>query len=312
MTGKVLALCGGVGGAKLALGLAHVVAPEDLTIVVNTGDDFTHLGLRICPDIDTVTYTLSGLANRELGWGRRDETWGFMETLEALGGETWFRLGDKDLAIHVERTRRLKAKESLSAITEDIARRLGIGPAIVPMTDQEVATKVDTEKGELAFQRYFVRERCEPKVTGVRFAGAGDAAPSRGFENALADTKLSAIIICPSNPLLSVDPILAVHNVRRMLAGNRAPVVAVSPIVGGQSIKGPTAKMMAEMGRDVSNEGIAAHYGDLLDGLVVDNADADTASSLKVKTRVTNTVMKTLEDRTSLARAVLEFASDVA
>ncbi|MFN3231490.1 MAG: 2-phospho-L-lactate transferase [Alphaproteobacteria bacterium] len=308
MSAKVLALCGGVGGAKLALGLAHEVAPEDLTVVVNTGDDFTHLGLRICPDIDTVTYTLSGLANKELGWGREDESWDFMDALKALGGEDWFNLGDRDLAIHVERTGRLSKGEKLSDITADFAKRLGIGPTIIPMTNDQVATIVDTEKGELAFQHYFVRDRCEPVVKKVRFAGAGDAKPCQAFQAALQAPELTAIIVCPSNPLLSVDPILALPGLRKMLEGHRVPVIAVSPIVGGKAIKGPTAKMMAELGHDVSAAGIVAHYGNLLDGFVVDEQDAEIAASLPVATHVTNTVMRTLEDRTSLARAVLDFA----
>lgn len=302
---KVLALCGGVGGAKLALGLSRVVPPEDLTIVINTGDDFTHLGLHISPDIDTVTYTLAGLSNKAQGWGREGETWQFMGVLKALGGEDWFNLGDMDLAIHVERTRRLTAGETLSAITADFAAKLGIGPGLVPMTDDPVATVVETADGSLAFQHYFVRDKCAPKVTGIRFAGAGDARPSAGFQAALLDRDIEAIVLCPSNPFLSVDPLLAIPGVRQALIEHPAPVVAVSPIVGGRAIKGPTAKMMGELGLDVSAAAVAAHYGDLLDGFIVDDADG----AFDVPITVTNTIMKTLEDRDALARTVLTFAS---
>ena len=306
-SGKVLALCGGVGGAKLALGLSRIVPPDDLIIVINTGDDFTHLGLHISPDIDTVTYTLAGLSNTAQGWGREGETWQFMSVLKALGGEGWFNLGDMDLGIHVERTRRLAAGEALSAITADFATKLGIGPALVPMTDDSVATVVETAEGPLAFQHYFVRDKCDPKVTGIRCAGAGDARPSAGFQAALVDQNVDVIIICPSNPFLSVDPLLAIPGIRQALIEHSAPVIAVSPIVGGRAIKGPTAKMMEELGLDVTAAAVAAYYGDLLDGFVVDDDDG----TFNVPITVTNTIMKTLEDRDALARAVLIFASEL-
>ncbi|MBI1182265.1 MAG: 2-phospho-L-lactate transferase [Alphaproteobacteria bacterium] len=306
--GNVLALCGGVGGAKLALGLSLVLPPEKLTVVVNTGDDFTHLGLRICPDIDTVTYTLAGLSNTETGWGRAGESWEFMENLRSLGGPAWFNLGDKDLATHVERTRRLMAGEALSAVTADFAGRLGIGPAVVPMSDDEVATVVETDGGDLAFQHYFVRDRCEPAVRGIRFEGAESAMPSPGFIAALRGA-LDAVVVCPSNPYLSVDPLLALPGVREALAHHAAPVIAVSPIVGGRAIKGPTAKLMGELGLAVTPATIVRHYGDMLDGFVLDSEDRDLADGLGASTLITNTVMKTIEDRTGLARAVLDFAA---
>ncbi|MGE0669130.1 MAG: 2-phospho-L-lactate transferase [Sphingomonadales bacterium] len=308
MSGKVLALCGGVGGAKLALGLSLILPPEDLTVIVNTGDDFTHLGVRICPDIDTVTYTLGGLSNTELGWGRAGETWEFMESLRTLGGPAWFNLGDKDMATHVERTRRLMQGESLSRITADFARSFGIGPLLAPMTDDEVATIIETDGGDLAFQHYFVRDRCQPEVRGIRFEGAEAAMPSPAFMAALRG-ELDAIVICPSNPYLSVDPLLAIPGVREALAGHGAPVIAVSPIVGGKAIKGPTAKLMAELGLDVTQATIAHHYRDLIDGLMLDSEDAGMADALGVSTYVTNTVMKSIDDRTGLARAVLDFAT---
>ena len=311
--GKVLAICGGVGGAKLALGLSLVLPPEDLVIVTNTGDDFTHLGLHISPDIDTVTYTLSGLANPETGWGREGETWQFMDAMRQLGGEDWFSLGDKDLAIHVERTRRLAAGESLSAITASNAQTLGIGPAIVPATDSHVPTIVETPDGDLAFQHYFVRDRCEPVVTGIRFAGAADASPSPVFAQALADDKVAAIIICPSNPFLSVDPILSLPGVAVSLRAHKAPIVA--PIVGGEAIKGPTAKMMAELDMDVSALGVAQHYGDLLDGFIIDETDSQSETDVAatgVATMLAQTIMKTKSDRTDLAQVALSFCEKLA
>ena len=308
MSGKVLALCGGVGGAKLALGLSLIMPPDQLTVIINTGDDFTHLGLRICPDIDTVTYTLGGLSNTELGWGRMGETWEFMENMRTLGGPAWFNLGDKDLATHVERTRRLMAGETLSAITGDFAGKWGIGPLLAPMTDDEVATVIETDDGDLAFQHYFVRDKCLPEVRGIRFEGAENAMPSAAFMAALRGP-LDAIVICPSNPYLSVDPLLAIPGIRQALAGHDAPVIAVSPIVGGKAIKGPTAKLMGELGLEVTAATIVHHYRDLIDGFVLDSEDGDLAGTLGISTYVTNTVMKTIEDRTSLAHAALDFAT---
>ena len=311
---RCLALSGGVGGAKLALGLANVLPPEDLLVVANTGDDFDHLGLLICPDIDTVTYTLAGVSNPETGWGRADEGWRFMETLAALGGETWFRLGDRDLALHLERTRRIQAGESLSAVTADIARRLGIGAAIAPMSDQPVRTIVETPDGALIFQHYFVREHCAPRVTGFRFEGAEMATPSPAFAATL-ESNLDAIIICPSNPFISIDPILSVPGVPAALRACKAPVVAVSPIVGGKAIKGPTAKMMAELGLPTGAVEVARHYDGLIDGFVLDSCDAGSADAVKalgLAVHVTGTVMQTLDDKTRLAREVLEFARSIA
>ncbi len=270
----ILALSGGVGGAKLALGLSRILPPEDLLVVANTGDDFEHLGLSISPDIDTVMYTLAGLANLELGWGRGDETWSFMETLAAIGGESWFRLGDRDLAVHVERTRRLRAGESLTAITADLCARLGVACRVMPMTDDLVRTRVRTEEGWIAFQDYFVRRQCAPVVRELAFDGAATARPS--FLDALSDPRLSAVVICPSNPFISVEPILAMPGVRAALLACGAPVIAVSPIIGGRAIKGPTAKMMQELGMEVSAASVAWRYADLLDGYIVDHADAGT------------------------------------
>jgi LPPG:FO 2-phospho-L-lactate transferase len=304
----VLALSGGVGGAKLALGLSRLVPSDRLIVIANTGDDFEHLGLYVSPDVDTLFYTLAGLNNPETGWGRRDETWTFMAALEALGGETWFRLGDGDLAIHVERTRRLKAGEPLSRIVADFSRRLGISARIVPMTDAPVRTHVQTRAGWLAFQRYFVEQQCRPGVLGFSFEGAAAATPSGEFLAALKDPALRAVVICPSNPFISVDPILALRGVRQALRDCAAPVIAVSPVIGGKAVKGPTAKMMGELGLEVSAAEVARHYREFLDGCVIDDADAGIAKALSVPTAATKTLMLSLADREHVARTVLALA----
>lgn len=301
----VVALSGGVGGAKLALGLSRVLPPEDLLVVCNTGDDFEHLGLCISPDIDTVMYTLAGLANQEVGWGRGDETWSFMETLGALGGETWFRLGDRDLAVHVERTRRLRAGDTLSAITADLCARLSVPQRVLPMSDDPVRTRVRTDDGWIEFQDYFVRRRCEPVVHELAFHGAGTARAQPEFLAALADPGLKAVVICPSNPFISIEPILSVPGVREALVACKAPVIAVSPIIGGRAIKGPTAKMMAEMGMAPSAGGVARRYDDLIDGYVCDFADMDQVAGIEAKVTLAQTLMTTLEEREALARTVL-------
>ena len=308
---RVLALCGGVGGAKLALGLQHHLGAR-LTVMVNTGDDFSHLGLFVSPDVDTVLFTLGGVADPARGWGREGETWRFMEALRQLGGEDWFQLGDLDLATHVERTRRLGLGEPLHSITADFARRLGVAAQIAPMSDDPVRTIVETPQGPLAFQRYFVGERCAPAVRALRFEGAESARLLPSLATLLGGDDLAAVVICPSNPYLSIDPILAVPGVREALTRRRSPVVAVSPIIGGQAVKGPTAKIMGELGLSVTNATIAAHYAGLIDGLVIDAADAAEAASLGVATHVAPTLMRTLADRASLARACLDFAASLA
>lgn len=312
MSGKhVLALSGGVGGAKLAAGLAAVLAPEDLTIVVNTADDFEHLGLTICPDIDSVTYALAGLNDTRRGWGVKDETWQAMAMLRALGEADWFNLGDRDLGMHIARSWRLRAGESLSQVTARLTRQLGIAPAIVPMSDAPVRTRVGTDEGWLDFQRYFVAEQCRPVATGIRFEGVPGAPPSPGFAEALARDDLAAIVVCPSNPYLSVDPILAIDGVRQALAARQVPLVAISPLVGGTALKGPLAKLLGELGQEVSNRAIADHYGDLLDHLVIDEADAADAEGLRERglcVTVTGTVMCDADDRERLARVALSAA----
>ncbi len=306
--GSVLALSGGIGGAKLALGLQGVVGPGRLTVVVNTGDDFEHLGLAISPDVDTTLYTLAGLANRELGWGRETESWHFMEELERLGGESWFRLGDKDLAVHVERTRRLAAGEPLSEIVADFARRLGLATQVLPMTDDRVRTIVETAAGTLSFQRYFVQHRCEPRVTAIRYAGAEQAQLPQAVLRELDRPDLAAVVICPSNPYLSIEPILAIPGWRAWLRSCRAPVIAVSPLIGGEAVKGPTAKIMRELGLEVSPLTIARRYAGIIGGFVLDQVDAALAPRFEAPVQVASTLMRTLEDKERLAREVLDFA----
>ena len=305
---RVIVLCGGVGGAKLVLGLDTVLGAGELTVLVNTGDDFEHLGLYVAPDLDTVLYTLAGISDPVRGWGRADESWNFMGALTALGGASWFALGDRDLAVHVERTRRLRAGETLTAIVAGMARQLNIRSSLVPMTDSAVRTVVQTPDGALPFQDYFVRHRCAPVVTAISFAGAAAAQPNPLFIDAVADPGLAAIVIAPSNPFLSIDPILAVPGVREALQRATVPVIAVSPVIGGQAVKGPTAKIMGELGMAITSRAIADHYAGLIDGLAIDQTDAADAPSLDVRVAVTRTLMQTLDDKCSLARAVLAFA----
>ena len=306
-SGKVVALAGGVGGARLADGLARILPAEDLTIIVNTGDDFEHLGLSICPDLDTVCYALAGISNPATGWGRADESWQALETLGQLGGPTWFHLGDRDLGMHLERTRRKRQGELLSQITGHFCRALGIDVQVLPMTNDFTPTWVYTKEGELPFQEYFVRRQCQPEVTGFRFANIEMAVPAPGVLAALDAAQ--RIVICPSNPWVSVDPILAVTGIRRTM--ERRTVVAVSPIIGGQTVKGPAAKMFAELGIQPSARAVAEHYGSLLTGFVLDTLDKEQATEIErmgIRTFVTDTWMKTVQDRERLAKEVVQFA----
>jgi LPPG:FO 2-phospho-L-lactate transferase len=303
----IVALSGGIGGAKLALGLSHVLPPDRLLVVGNVGDDFEHLGMHISPDLDTLMYTLAGLDNPELGWGRRDETWSFMETLATLGGETWFQLGDRDLAVHIERTRRLLAGEVLSSVTADFCRRLGVGPRILPASDDSVRTRVLTQVGWIGFQDYFVRQRTAPVVHALAFEGAERARPHPDLLAAIAEAE--AVVICPSNPFISVDPILAVPGVRSALEKTMAPVVAVSPIIGGRAVKGPTAKIMAELGMVPSARAVAERYGKLLDVFIADTEDAATIEGLRIPVRLAPTLMTDVAEKIALARVVLDAAA---
>lgn len=308
----ILAISGGVGGAKLALGLAAVLESGQLTIVANTGDDFEHLGLHIAPDLDTVMYTLAGISNTELGWGLAGESWNFLEALGRLGGDDWFRLGDRDLATHVLRSQGLAAGKTLSQITRQLCEKLGVAQRLLPMSDDAVRTVVSSDAGELPFQHYFVRLRCEPLVTGFQFKGLEQALPQPEMMALLAGQDLGAVVICPSNPFVSVDPVLSLRGVREALVDSVAPVIAVSPIVAGLAIKGPAAKMMAELGMPVSALAVARHYRGLVDCFVLDAADATLAPEIEelgMEVLVTNTVMRSLEDRQSLAGDILQWTS---
>lgn len=314
--GSVLALTGGVGGAKLALGLADSLDPGQLHVAVNTGDDFNHLGLLICPDIDTLLYTLSGLSNQQLGWGVADESWQVMEALQKIGGDTWFRLGDRDLATHLWRAGQLAGGASLSELTGMLARQWNVGSFIHPMSDFPVRTVVECDTGDLLFQHYFVREQCGPSVSGFRFEGIADATPNPELLALLQGDDLSAIVVCPSNPYVSIDPILQLPAMWQALAGSPAPLVLVSPIVGGQAIKGPAAKMMAELGVPVTAKGVAQHYCSrypgLLDYFVIDHSDATLAAEIEdmgLHVAVTNTVMKSRADKQQLAQFTLDLVT---
>jgi len=305
---KVVCLAGGVGGAKLAFGLMRVLPPEDLIVIVNTGDDFTHLGLRICPDLDTVTYTLAGLDNRETGWGLTGDTFTVLDTVAELDGPDWFRLGDRDIATHLTRTELLRQGKRLTDVSAHLTRSMGVGPTVLPMTDDPFATHVITDEGDLEFQDYFVRRRCEPRVQRIVFAGAETATPTIEVLNAL--DAADAILFAPSNPFVSIEPILTLPGVREHIASK--PAVAVSPIVGGQAIKGPAAKMLLELGLDVSPVGVAARYQGLITGFVMDEVDAAlvaTVEALGLQVRTAQSIMRTDADRESLARACLDFVS---
>jgi LPPG:FO 2-phospho-L-lactate transferase len=309
---RVVALCGGIGGAKLVLGLSRTLSARELIVIVNTGDDFQHLGLSISPDMDTVMYTLAGLDDPQRGWGRRNETWTFMAALRALGGESWFQLGDGDLAVHIERTRRLRSGDTLSVVTRDLCRALAIEVPVVPMTDDLVRTRLDTDRGRLDFQDYFVRHACVPKISHVSYDGALKARANGEALAALRDPRLRAVVICPSNPLLSIEPILAIPDLKEAISSCTAPVVAVSPLIGGRAVKGPTAKMMSELGLLVTAGAVARRYAPLLHGYVLDHADAAEAAALDVPFAVTRTLMTTIADREALARDVLAHADAVA
>jgi LPPG:FO 2-phospho-L-lactate transferase len=310
---QVLALSGGVGGAKLALGLADLLPPGRLHVVVNTGDDFSHLGLHISPDIDTLLYTLSGTANAAQGWGLAGESWQAMDALERLGGDTWFRLGDRDLATHLRRTGMLARGDDLLQVTAELATRFGIASHIHPMSAEPVRTMVHCAGGALPFQHYFVREQCVPAVTGFSFDGIAHARPNHRVMTLLQQRAIAATVVCPSNPFVSIDPILQIPGFWEALRDNPAPLVLVSPIVAGMAIKGPAAKMMAELGVPVTALGVAQHYckryPGLLDYFVIDASDATLAqeiAALGVEVAVTPTVMKSREDKQRLARFVLD------
>ncbi len=310
----ILALAGGVGGAKLAHGLSMLLAPDRLQIVVNTGDDFDHLGLHVSPDLDTVMYWLAEVSDRERGWGLVDESWNFMAALGRLGGPAWFKLGDRDLATHVHRTSLLRSGKTLSDVTRALCRELGVRHPLAPMSDGKVRTIVETEEGALEFQDYFVRRQCKPRVLQVEYRGASEATMSAPFAAALERDDLEAIIICPSNPILSIDPILSVGHVRARLKKCRAAIVAVSPIIGGKALKGPVAKILQELGRAPSSLEIARHYAGLIEGLVIDHDDASLAKDIEalgLRVEITNTIMTDRAEQSRLAEATISFAKQL-
>ncbi len=304
---RVVALAGGVGGARLVDGLAQVLPAQNLTVIVNIGDDFEYLGLKICPDLDTVCYTLAGVANPETGWGRINETWNALESLTTLGGPDWFRLGDRDIGTHLERTRRLKLGERLSQITRDFCHAWGVNLTVLPMSDDPVQTWVYTDEGVLPFQEYFVHRHCHPRVSGFSFEGADQAQPALGVMEALESADV--VVMCPSNPWVSIDPILAIPGIIDVMGGKF--VIAVSPIIGGQTVKGPAAKMYAEMGIEPSALAVARHYESFLNAFVLDEVDASLAAALDdqgTPVLVTQTLMSSADRRRRLAKEVLEFA----
>ncbi|HYK87323.1 MAG TPA: 2-phospho-L-lactate transferase [Acidobacteriota bacterium] len=303
---KVVALAGGVGAAKFLSGLIKVVVQEDLTVVVNTGDDFRWMGLYVCPDLDTVTYTLAGLDNPETGWGVRGDTFRCLERLLVLQGESWFRIGDLDLASHLIRTDMLQKGRTLSEATSAISMRNRIRCRILPMSDSPVPTLVRTEEGVLEFQDYFVRRKCEPRVLGFTFKDADQSQPAPGVLEALASA--DAIIVCPSNPFISIGPILAVPGVRAAVSASQATVVAVSPVIAGRAIKGPTAAMLAQLGHDVSSAGVAAIYAELIDAFLLDTRDEHLRgriSNLGLTVHTAQTLMDTEKARVDLAQAAM-------
>jgi LPPG:FO 2-phospho-L-lactate transferase len=301
LSGRVLLLSGGVGGAKLAGGMAALLAPSELSIVVNTADDFRHLGLAISPDLDSVSYMLASMADEERGWGRSHETWSCMEALAALGGEAWFRLGDRDLAQHLHRTSLLSNGMTLSQATAVITTAMGIHHAVLPMTDDAVATVIETAAGDLAFQDYFVRQMCQPIATGYRYEGIGSAAPSPDFLTCLQGENLAGIVIAPSNPFLSIGPILALNSVRHLIRAAGVPVIAVSPLIGGNAVKGPAAKLMKELGYASDSTGLAALYGEMADILVVDRSDPMTTPHKRMKTVGADIMMSNAAGRRRVA-----------
>lgn len=303
---RIVALSGGVGGAKLALGLSRVLAASELTVIANTADDFEHLGLYIAPDLDTVMYTLAGINNAAQGWGLADESWQCMAALERLGGDSWFRLGDRDIATHLLRSQLLAQGDSLTGVTARLCRALGVEHRLLPMCDAKVDTWVMTDQGELPFQHYFVREQCRPVASGFRFAGIEQARISTAVQQAIDD--MDALVVCPSNPFVSVAPILAVPGMRQALLASGKPRIVVSPIIGGQAVKGPAAKMLAELSLPVNALAVASHYRDFASHFVLDSADACYQSAIEalgLQVLVCNTLMQTLDDRITLARRVL-------
>jgi len=311
-----LVITGGVGGAKLALGLSTTLPASDVTFAINTGDDFEHLGFHISPDIDTLIYTLAGLNDTDRGWGRREESWNFLSTLRTLDEETWFQLGDRDLAIHVYRTSLLTQGKTLSEVTDVIAKKFGINHFLTPMTDQSLRTVVVTADGKLPFQDYFVKYQAKPIVEAIEFSGSEFARLSPGVSEVLANEALCGVIICPSNPYLSIDPILSIPGFRSLLREITVPVIAVSPIIGGKAIKGPTEKIMNEMNLEAgcSSLSVARHYQDILDGIIIDKVDTEESediAALGLEVSVGETLMTSLQIKQDLAQHCLSLIEKI-
>lgn len=301
----IVALAGGVGGAKLAVGLSHVVVPEELIIAVNTGDDFVHLGLHISPDIDSVSYALAGIENPETGWGVANETWSFMQMIDRLDGETWFKLGDRDLATHVERTRRLAGGSTLADVTRDLCRAMGVRHTVVPGTSDPLRTIVQTGDKRLSFQHYFVKLRCEPPVDGLAYEGASTARPAQAILDALNSQALEGIILCPSNPYLSIAPMLSMPELSDAIKRRKRPAIVVSPIIGNSAVKGPAAKMMRELGHQPSCLAVAEFYRGLIDFIMIDRSDSKYVPAivqLGIRPIMSDIMMRDLNDRCRLAR----------
>nr|MBN1229252.1 2-phospho-L-lactate transferase [Anaerolineae bacterium] len=308
---NVVILVGGVGGAKMAVGLANILPPDALTVIVNTADDFEHLGLHISPDVDTLMYSLSGLVNPSTGWGLEGDTFQAMEQIRKYGGPDWFNLGDCDLGTHLVRTHLLNRGLTLTEITQYLCSRLGIKQHLLPMTNDQVKTILDTDQGELGFQEYFVRERWLPAVHGIRFEGSSTAAPSP--EAALALETASLIILGTSNPFLSIDPIISIQGISERILKATVPRIAISPVIAGKAIKGPTVKLMTELGVEPSPVGVAEHYQNLLDGFILDKQDAalcDKVEGLGLRTAAFQTYMASLADKITLARQIINWVED--
>jgi LPPG:FO 2-phospho-L-lactate transferase len=311
---KYLVITGGVGGAKLALGLTKILSESEVAFLVNTGDDFEHMGLSISPDLDTLMYTLSGLSNVDLGWGREGETWRCLEAYKRLGGDSWFNLGDEDLAVHLRRTELLKQGWTLSDVTTELFRSLGVYYSCWPMSDGSVRTYIETEAGCLEFQHYFVRDRCEHEVKSIHFVSSAVARPAGGLVRYLEDPDLNGIIICPSNPFLSIDPILSVPELKEALIRSNVPIIAVSPLINGQSIKGPTSKIMNELDLVLSPVSVALHYADLITGFIIDDIDKEyfqTIQELGLSVVTTQTLMNSLDDRVNLAQTAVKLCDKI-
>ena len=310
---KIVTLCGGIGGSKLALGLNNVLDQKNLSIIANTGDDFLYLGFYICPDIDTVTYTLAGVNNKETGWGREDETWKTLDVLKELGADTWFQLGDKYLALHLFRSKEKRNGELLTAITRKITNKFGLKTNVLPMSNHPVQTFLETEDGEMSFQDYFVRNKCKPKVKNILFKSKKPVATD-AVKRSLMDKNLDGIIFCPSNPYLSIDPILSIDRIRKLIENQKKPRIAISPIVGHDSVKGPTSKLMKEMGVEVSSLSIAKHYKGLIDGIVIDHEDEKDVQKIRemgIAVKLSKIVVETEEEKMRLAKESLEFIKEI-